>query len=141
MSIFQQRDVIRTFQDLNEFIAPAGFQFKEIDDCILYFRLVFDDETKFPKILESIKVDHDLYVQLQYNAMSLPLPQFFVQVYNVALKKVSYLENFPAYLQNTATDNHNKLLNKLNQRNFYKLQGRPPYAASMIRYVLSMTRY
>ena len=80
-------------------------------------------------------------MQLQYNAMSLPLPQFFVQVHNVALKKVSYLENFPAYLRNTVTDNHNKLLNKLNQRNFYKLQGRLPYAASMIRYVSSMTRY
>ena len=25
---FQQRDVLRTFQDLNESIAPAGFQFK-----------------------------------------------------------------------------------------------------------------
>ena len=28
LSTFQQRDVIRTFQDLNESIAPAGFQFK-----------------------------------------------------------------------------------------------------------------
>ena len=25
---YQQRDVIRTFQDLNESIAPVGFQFK-----------------------------------------------------------------------------------------------------------------
>ena len=28
LSTFQQRDVIRTFQDLNELIALAGFQFK-----------------------------------------------------------------------------------------------------------------
>ena len=28
LSTFQQRDVIRTFQDLNESIAPASFQFK-----------------------------------------------------------------------------------------------------------------
>ena len=28
LSTCQQRDVIRTFQDLNESIAPAGFQFK-----------------------------------------------------------------------------------------------------------------
>ena len=51
LSTFQQRDRIRTFQDLNESIAPAGFQFKELDNCVLYFRLVFDDETKFPKTI------------------------------------------------------------------------------------------
>ena len=93
--------------------------------CI-YFHLVFDDETKFPKILESMKVDDDLPVQLQYNGMSLPLPQWFVQGHNATLKKVSSVEKFPAYIRNTATDNYNELLNELNQRNFYKPQGRPP---------------
>ena len=70
--------------------------------------------------------------------MTLPLPQWFVQSHNATLKKVSYLENFPAYIQNTATDNYNELLNELNQRNFYKPQGRPPYSASMIRYALHL---
>ena len=28
LSTYQQHDVIRTFQDLKESIAPAGFQFK-----------------------------------------------------------------------------------------------------------------
>ena len=32
----------------------------------------------------------------------------------------SYLENFPAYIRNTATDNYKELLNELNQRNFFK---------------------
>ena len=70
--------------------------------------------------------------------MTLPLPQWFVQSHNATLKRVSYLENFPAYIQNTATDNYNELLNELNQRNFYKPQGRPPYSASMIRYALHL---
>ena len=77
LSTFQQRDVIRTFQDLNESIAPAGFQFKELDNCIMY--LFGFDGTKFSKILESIKVDDDLHVKLQYNGMPLPSPQSFVQ--------------------------------------------------------------
>ena len=77
---FQQRDIIRTFIDLNESIAPAGFQFKKSDNCVLYFHLVFDDESKFPKILESIKVDYDLHVHLQYNGIPLPLAPWFVQV-------------------------------------------------------------
>ena len=75
LSTFQQRDVIRTFQDLNESIAPAGFQFKELDNCIIYPFSV--DGTTFPKILEYIKVVNDLHVKLQYNGMPLPLPQWF----------------------------------------------------------------
>ena len=46
-----------------------------------------DDGTKFPKILESIKVDDDLHVQLQCNGMPLPLPQFLLQGHNATLKK------------------------------------------------------
>ena len=67
----------------------------------------------------------------------MPLPQWSVQGHNVTLKKVTYLENFPAHIRNTATDNYNELLNELNQRNFYQLQGRPPYA-SVVRYVLHL---
>ena len=82
MSTFHQHSIIRTFQDLNKSITPASFQFKELDNCILYFDLVFGDETKFAKILESIKADDDLHVHLQYNSMPLPLPQWFVQGHN-----------------------------------------------------------
>ena len=69
----------------------------------------------------------------------MPLPQCSVQGHNVTPKKVTYLENFPAYIRNTATGNYNELLHELSQRNFYILQGKPPYA-SMIRYVL-LLRY
>ena len=135
---FQQLDMIRTFKDLNKSIAPAGFQFKELDNHVLYFHLVFDDETKFPKILESIKVDNDLHVQLQCNGMPLPLPQWFVQGHKATLKKVSCLENFPAYIRNTVTGNCNELLNKLNQKKIFNPLGRPPYSASMIQYALHL---
>ena len=104
----------------------------------MYFYLVFDDETKFAKILESIKVDDDLHVQLQYNGMPLPLPQWFVQGHNAGNTKKSNLENFPAYIQNKATNNYNEHLNELNQRNFYKLHGRPQYSVSMIWYALHL---
>ena len=85
LSIFQQRDIIRTVQDLNESIAPAGFQFKELDNCIIY--LFSLDGTKFLKILESIKLDDDLHVKLQYNGMLLTLAQWFVQGQNATIKK------------------------------------------------------
>ena len=85
LSTFQQRDVIRTFQDLNESIAPAGFQFKELDNCIIY-PFSFDG-TKFLKILESIKLDDDLHLESRYNGMPLPLPQWFVQGHKATMKK------------------------------------------------------
>ena len=54
-------------------------------------------------------------------------------------EKRSYLENFPAYTRNTIyTNYYNELLNELNQRNFYKRQGRPTYLSSMIRYALHL---
>ena len=59
LSTFRECDIIRTFQDLNEPIVPAGFEFKELDNCVLCFELVFDNETKFSKILESTKVEDD----------------------------------------------------------------------------------
>ena len=85
LSTYQQRDVIRTFQDLNESIAPAGFQFKELDNCIIY-PFSFDG-TKFLKILESIKLDDDLHVESRYNGMPLLLPQWFVQGHKATMKK------------------------------------------------------
>ena len=60
---FQQRDIITTFQDLSKSTAP-GFQFNELDNCVSYFHLVFDDD-EFSKILEFLKIDDDLHVQLQ----------------------------------------------------------------------------
>ena len=84
-STIQQHDIIETFKDLNEPIAPAGFQSKELDNCVLYFDLAFGYGTKFTKILETIKVDdddeddddeNDLHVQLQYKDMALLLPQW-----------------------------------------------------------------
>ena len=69
------------------------------------FHLIFGDKTKFQKILESVKIDDDLHVQLQYNGMPLLLPQWFIQCHNATLNKVSYLVNFPTYIRNTSTDN------------------------------------
>ena len=62
----------------------------------------------------------------------------FKQGRNAVLGKISYLDNFPGYMKNIATDNYNELLNELNERQFYKPQDRPPYLAQMIRYALHL---
>ena len=87
MDTFRERDTIMSLADLNETTAPDGFQFKKSNDHALFYNLVFDEETNFPKILESMKVNSDLHVQLQYNGRPVPLPQGFVQGHNAELKK------------------------------------------------------
>ena len=119
---------------MNKTTAPDGVQFKKSNDHALFYNLVFDKETKFPKILESIKVDSDLHVQLQYNGIPVPLPQWFVQGHNARLKKVSMLENLPTHIQNVVFDNYNELLDELNKRQFLKPKGRLPYSVEIIRY-------
>ena len=131
MDTFRERDAITILADLSETTTPDGFQFKKSNDHALFYNLVFDKETKFPKILEWIKVDSDLHVQLQYNGI--PLPQWFVQGHNARLKKVSMLENLPAHIRNVAFDNCNELLDELNKRQFLKPKGRSPYSVEMIR--------
>ena len=74
MDSFRERDTITSLADLNE-TTTDSFQFKKSNDHTLFYNLVFDKETKLPKILESIKVDSDLYVQLQNNGIPVPLPQ------------------------------------------------------------------
>ena len=62
----------KSLADLNETTALDGLQFKKSIDHALFYNLVFDKEIKFPKILESIKIDLDLHVQQQYNG----IPQY-----------------------------------------------------------------
>ena len=49
--------------DLNETTAADGFHFKKSSDHALFYNLVFDEETKFTKILESIKHPEEAVVQ------------------------------------------------------------------------------
>ena len=58
----------------------------------------------------------------------------FKIIMHAILEKVSYLQNFPAYIRNRA----NEHLDELNQRSFYKPHGRPQYLASMIWYALHL---
>ena len=89
MDSVREKDTITSLANLNETAAPDGLQFKISNDHALFYNLVFDKETKFPKIQELIKVDSDLHVQLQYNDIPVPLLQWFVQGHNARLKKIA----------------------------------------------------
>ena len=80
--------------------SPEGFTCGKSNDCLLFYQSEFDEETQFLKLLESIKVDSDLHVQLQYNAEPIPLPLWFIECCNPKLSHLSMLENLQMYILN-----------------------------------------
>ena len=82
MSFYRKRSLP---DELSAFQQRAGFQFKELDNC------VFDEEAKLANILESIRADDDLHVQLQYNGIPLPFPHWFIQGHNAGNTEKSKL--------------------------------------------------
>ncbi|MEO0684954.1 MAG: hypothetical protein AAFY76_07890, partial [Cyanobacteria bacterium J06649_11] len=135
---FQEQDKIQSVDELNQSHSPPGFGFRKFENSVVYYRLHFDESSQFPSVLESIRIDSDLHVQLQYNGIPLPLPPWFINGRNALLNKHSILLNFPAYIRTTATENQQLLLDELKQRELYKPRGRPPFSASMIRFALHL---
>lgn len=127
MKEFKSKDIINSINDINQSNIPPGFTFQKFENSVVLYRLKFDQVTQFPVVLESIRIDGDLHVQLQYNGIPLPLPPWFVHGFNAKLTNFSMLENFPAYIQSTAIENEQTLLNELKERMLYKPKGRPPY--------------
>ena len=117
--------------------TPEGFSFRKAIDFVVFYRLEFD-ENGFPKICESIKVDKELHVQLQYNGDPVPLPPWFIKGRNAKLTRASMLENLPAYIRNVAVETPFTLLEELKARKNYKPKGRPPYSTAMIRFALHL---
>ena len=136
LETFRLQDQIRNFEMLNESHSPEGYSCKKTEECIVFFNLVFDDSTGFPHIFESIKVDKNLHVQLQYNGNPMPLPAWFTKGRDATLSRLSMLHNLPSYIRNVCTGN--SILDEMKNRMHYKPKGRPPYSAAMIRYALHL---
>ena len=135
---FRIHDKINSLDDSNQSHSPPGFEFRQFQGCVIFYRLKFVNVSKFPTILESIRIDKDLHVQLQYNGIPLPLPAWFFNGHNTKLDKLSMLENFPPYIRSTAIENQQVLPDELKQRELYKPTGRPPLSASMIHFALHL---
>ena len=138
LNSFQKQDQILSINDFNALHCPPEFEFRRFENSVIFYRLKFNEVSQFPTVLELIRIDDDLHVQLQYNGIPLPLPSWFVKGHNARLDKLSMLENFPPYIRSTAIENQQVLLNELKERELYKPKGRPPFSASMIRFALHL---
>ena len=138
---FHERYIFTSLADLNKTTAPDSFQSKKSNDQALFYNLVFGEGTKFPKIVESLKVDLNFHFQQQFNSIIVHLPQWFVQGHNARLKNASMLENVPAHIRNVVFDKCNELLGVLYKRQFSKRKERPLYSVEIIGYGLLHLRH
>ena len=92
---FRDQDIISGFDDLDANRCPPGYEFKKMDDSVIYYKLEFDAVSSFPKVFGSTRIDKDLHVQLQCNGNPLPLPLWFIRGTDAKLRNYSQLENFP----------------------------------------------
>ena len=138
LSSFRENDIIEDFDILSEKHSPNGFLFQKTEQSVIFYHLVYDEKTEFPDILETIKIDRQLHVQLQYNGNPIPLPPWFTQGRDASVNRISMLQNFSSYIRNVVSSNSHSLLDQMKERMYYKPKGRPPYSAEMIRYVLHL---
>ena len=115
---FRIHEKINSLDDMNQSHSPPGFEFRQFESCVIFYKLKFDNVSQFPTILESIRIDKDLLVQLQYIGIPLLLPSWFINGHNAKLDTV--------------------LLDELKQRELYKPTGRSPFSSSMIRFALNL---
>ena len=138
INAFLSQDIIGDFSELSSTYAPPGFQCTKSDNYIVFFNLTYVDG--FPGIVESIKVDQSLYVQLQFNGHPVPLSAWFTKSRNATLTRFSQLNNFPNAIRvvSEETECSRSLLNEMLDISNYQAKGRPPYSSAMIRFALHL---
>lgn len=104
LKCLKKNDLINSFEEPNEKHAPQNFLCKKSENSIIYFNLIFDDTTNFPKTLDAIKIDQNLHVKRKYNGLPVPLPSWFVQGGDAKLKRISILQNIPSYIRNMVVE-------------------------------------
>ena len=72
---FVSKDTISCFDQLNMSHCPPGYQYHSTTHHVIFYCVVFDEETSFPTIEEAITIDKKLHVQLQYCGCPVPFLQ------------------------------------------------------------------
>ena len=85
MNTFRKIDEINDFNEIDETHTLKGFLCSKSAEHIVLFNLIYDETARFLTVLESIKADKNLHVQLQPNGNSLPLLSSFIQGHNTRL--------------------------------------------------------
>ena len=118
---FISADTIKYFSHLvEENFCLNSFELKKTEDYILIYRIVFDLETHFPTIKECFCIDRNLHVQIQCDENPVPLPQWFIDGYEVKLTWFSMIEKFPNYIENVVEEQLYSILKELQKKTLKK---------------------
>ena len=138
ISDYTEKFSIKSFADLLTKTCLDGYQVKRTENYIIYYRVEFREPSMCPQIMEAIKIDNELRVELQFKGNPVPLPSWFVKGRDGKVNNLTQIENFPSHIRDITNsgDGQVSIFEELEKRRFYKPQGRPPYSSAVIRYAL-----
>ena len=131
---------VKVLSDFRAEHCPDGFQFSARENCVVYYRLVFNDDG-VPQVKESVKINENLNVALTYEGIHIPLPQWLRSARNAQIRRTNSLSGLVDHIaERVAAFPPSDVLNEIRSISFYKPNGRPPYSSATIRYAL-LLRY
>ena len=130
----QNSDKISSFDQVNESICPREFLFQRFESHVLYYRIFYEEGDDTP-YLESIAVDRNLHVKLNYKGCHVPLPAWFKST-RYEFRNRNILQNFVDYMRNMSSKFPHSVLSNIHKLMFYKQQGRPPYSSDVLKFSL-----
>ena len=135
---FNQRDKIRSFDDITEDMCPKDYSFQKTHDKITMYQL--ERDLTPPQVTYGIIIDNNLHVKLFKNSVPIPLPDWFKKV-GCKLSSVSCLENLPNYLHSFGLDpetgnNPHSILEELRNIQHKKPHNGPKFSDTLIRFSL-----
>ena len=99
-------------------VCPREFLFQRFGSHALYYRIFYEEGNDTP-YLESIAVDRNLHVKLNYKGCHIPLPKWFTSV-RYEFRNRTMLQNFVDYIRNTSSEIPHFVLSNIHQLMFYK---------------------
>ena len=94
---FVSQDTIKSFEEISVKHAPARYHFHRGNGFIVFYNLVINQDTGFPKVYEVIRIDPGLHVKLKFCGNDVPLVDWFTKGRNATLTRYSMLVSFSAY--------------------------------------------
>jgi hypothetical protein len=95
---FNDEDLIKNFDQLDDKLCPENFIFKKFDDHVVYYSFEFVNN-KLPRVGDTIHIDKNMNVELYHFENRVPLPLWFVQGKDAKLKRKSQFLNMVSYLK------------------------------------------
>ena len=129
----KQNDLITSFDDISETNAPQGYLTHKTSKYIVFYKLIFNDKTNFPEIVDAIKINKNLNVELLFRGDEVPLPLWFTKDENCTIKRFSMLDDFLSYLSNLQKKG-NFFIEEMKKHQYYSENHSYSYSLEFLRF-------